>query len=316
MSPTAPLRSRSMPVTGRKRAAAKAYRKPLPRSTVEELGPATSTRSNVFMDRTNNFGHADHGVAGDQPREIGFAQIVGPLWAHRKDHEASRRSCRRPVSAPALAGRGPFHAITRAARRPFGTGTPRSCTSSRASQNGPRIARAERTHDECVTGGVLDDLEAGCLRSAKPKFGDRSGPVGEQAPPVRRIAPGAKAIDLRAWVDPAYRRRLLADGTRAIAEFGFGGPEAACLKVVENTPELHNIVVCTLCSCYPWAVLGLPSSWYKSAEYRSRMVAEPRALLHEMGLDLPAQVRIRVWDSSAETLSSWSFRCAQRGPTI
>jgi len=111
---------------------------------------------------------------------------------------------------------------------------------------------------------------------------------------------GAKVI-ARAWVDPAYRRRLLADGTRAIAEFGFGGPEAACLKVVENTPELHNIVVCTLCSCYPWAVLGLPPSWYKSVEYRSRMVAEPRALLHEMGLDLPAQVRIRVWDSSAET---------------
>ena len=111
---------------------------------------------------------------------------------------------------------------------------------------------------------------------------------------------GAKVI-ARAWVDPAYRRRLLADGTRAIAEFGFGWPEAARLKVVENTPEIHNVVVCTLCSCYPWAVLGLPPSWYKSAEYRSRMVAEPRALLHEMGLDLPAQVRIRVWDSSAET---------------
>ena len=111
---------------------------------------------------------------------------------------------------------------------------------------------------------------------------------------------GAKVI-ARAWVDPAYRRRLLDDGTRAIAEFGFGGPEATRLKVVENTPELHNIVVCTLCSCYPWAVLGLPPSWYKSVEYRSRMVAEPRALLHEMGLDLPAQVRIRVWDSSAET---------------
>ena len=110
---------------------------------------------------------------------------------------------------------------------------------------------------------------------------------------------GAKVI-ARAWVDPAYRRRLLDDGTRAIAEFGFGGPEATRLKVVENTPELHNIVVCTLCSCYPWAVLGLPPSWYKSAEYRSRMVAEPRALLREMGLDLDARVRIRAWDSSAE----------------
>ncbi|MGH3557978.1 MAG: nitrile hydratase subunit alpha [Mycobacterium sp.] len=110
---------------------------------------------------------------------------------------------------------------------------------------------------------------------------------------------GAKVI-ARAWVDPVYRRRLLADGTRAIAEFGFDGPEAACIKVVENTPEVHNVVVCTLCSCYPWAVLGLPPSWYKSTAYRSRMVAEPRALLREMGLDLPAQVQIRVWDSSAE----------------
>ena len=110
---------------------------------------------------------------------------------------------------------------------------------------------------------------------------------------------GAKVI-ARAWVDPEYKRRLLANGTQAIAEFGLGGPEAARLKVVENTPEIHNVVVCTLCSCYPWAVLGLPPSWYKSAEYRSRMVAEPRALLREMGLDLDARVRIRAWDSSAE----------------
>ena len=111
---------------------------------------------------------------------------------------------------------------------------------------------------------------------------------------------GAKVV-ARAWVDPGYRRRLLADGIRAIAELGFGGPEAACIKVVENTPEIHNVVVCTLCSCYPWALLGLPPNWYKSAAYRSRMVAEPRALLREMGLDVPARVQIRVWDSSAET---------------
>ena len=110
---------------------------------------------------------------------------------------------------------------------------------------------------------------------------------------------GAKVV-ARAWVDPEYKRRLLADGTRAIAEFGLGGLEAAHLKVVENTPGIHNVVVCTLCSCYPWAVLGLPPSWYKSAEYRSRMVAEPRALLREMGLDLDPRVRVRVWDSSAE----------------
>lgn len=110
---------------------------------------------------------------------------------------------------------------------------------------------------------------------------------------------GARVV-ARAWINPAYRWRLLADGTRAIAEFGLGGPEAARVKVVENTPEIHNVVVCTLCSCYPWAVLGLPPSWYKSAAYRSRMVAEPRAMLREMGLDLPTRVRIRVWDSSAE----------------
>ena len=110
---------------------------------------------------------------------------------------------------------------------------------------------------------------------------------------------GAKVV-ARAWTDPAYRKRLLTDGTRAIAEFGFGGPEAAKLIAVENTPDVHNVVVCTLCSCYPWPVLGLPPRWYKSPEYRSRMVAEPRTVLREMGIDLPADVRIRVWDSSAE----------------
>lgn len=110
---------------------------------------------------------------------------------------------------------------------------------------------------------------------------------------------GAKVV-ARAWTDPAYRERLLADGTKAIAEFGFGGPEAAKLIVVENTPDIHNVVVCTLCSCYPWPVLGLPPRWYKSAEYRSRMVAQPRAVLAEMGLEIPEDVRIRVWDSSAE----------------
>ncbi|MFZ0831602.1 MAG: nitrile hydratase subunit alpha [Mycobacterium sp.] len=110
---------------------------------------------------------------------------------------------------------------------------------------------------------------------------------------------GAKVI-ARAWTDPAYRQRLLADGTRAIAEFGFGGVEAQMLIAVENAPTVHNVVVCTLCSCYPWPVLGLPPAWYKSSEYRSRMVAQPRTLLAEMGLDVPAHVRIRVWDSSAE----------------
>jgi nitrile hydratase len=110
---------------------------------------------------------------------------------------------------------------------------------------------------------------------------------------------GAKVI-ARAWTDPAYRRRLLANATKAIAEFGFGGPEGQMIVAVENTPSVHNVVVCTLCSCYPWPVLGLPPSWYKSPEYRSRMVAQPRTVLTEMGLELADDVRIRVWDSSAD----------------
>jgi len=110
---------------------------------------------------------------------------------------------------------------------------------------------------------------------------------------------GAKVV-ARAWVDPAYRRRLLDDGTRAIAELGFGGPQSEHLVVLENTPAVHNVVVCTLCSCYPWPVLGLPPSWYKDPAYRSRVVRETRAVLAEMGLTLEEGVEIRVWDSSAE----------------
>jgi nitrile hydratase subunit alpha len=110
---------------------------------------------------------------------------------------------------------------------------------------------------------------------------------------------GAKVI-ARAWTDPEYLERLLADGTRAVAELGIGGPEGHMIVAVPNTPTIHNVVVCTLCSCYPWPVLGLPPGWYKSSAYRSRMVAQPRALLAEMGLDLPSEVLVRVWDSSAE----------------
>jgi len=110
---------------------------------------------------------------------------------------------------------------------------------------------------------------------------------------------GAKVV-ARAWVDPHYKARLLADGTPAIAELGFGGPEGDHIVVVENTPDVHNVVVCTLCSCYPWPVLGLPPNWYKSPPYRARMVREPRALLAEMGCPVPDAVEIRVWDSSAE----------------
>ena len=110
---------------------------------------------------------------------------------------------------------------------------------------------------------------------------------------------GAKVV-ARAWVDAEYKARLLSDGTAAIAELGFGGPEGDHMVVVENTPTVHNLVVCTLCSCYPWPTLGLPPTWYKTPAYRSRAVREPRALLTEMGTVIPDEVEIRVWDSSAE----------------
>jgi nitrile hydratase len=110
---------------------------------------------------------------------------------------------------------------------------------------------------------------------------------------------GAKVV-ARAWLDPGYKRRLLADGTAAIAELGFAGPEGDHMVVVENTAAVHNVVVCTLCSCYPWPTLGLPPAWYKDPPYRARMVREPRTLLAEMGCPLPDEVEIRVWDSSAE----------------
>ncbi len=104
----------------------------------------------------------------------------------------------------------------------------------------------------------------------------------------------------RAWVDDAYRERLLADANAAIAELGFAGTEGDNMVVVANTPSVHNMIVCTLCSCYPWPVLGLPPTWYKSAPYRARAVSEPRAVLDEFGVELGDDVEIRVWDSSAE----------------
>ncbi|MET9874676.1 nitrile hydratase subunit alpha [Actinacidiphila glaucinigra] len=110
---------------------------------------------------------------------------------------------------------------------------------------------------------------------------------------------GAKVV-ARAWTDPQYKSRLLQDGTAAIAELGFTGPQGEHIVVVENTPTTHNVVVCTLCSCYPWPVLGLPPSWYKDPAYRSRVVREPRAVLSEMGLDLADGVRITVRDSTSE----------------
>jgi nitrile hydratase len=110
---------------------------------------------------------------------------------------------------------------------------------------------------------------------------------------------GAQVV-ARAWVDSGFKQRLLADGTAAIAELGFGGRGGDYLQVVENTPTVHNLVVCTLCSCYPWAVLGLPPIWYKSAAYRSRVVIDPRGVLREFGLELPKDIEVRVHDSTAE----------------
>jgi nitrile hydratase len=110
---------------------------------------------------------------------------------------------------------------------------------------------------------------------------------------------GAKVV-AKAWTDPEYKERLLADGTPAIADLGYKGPQGECIRVLENTPTLHHLVVCTLCSCYPWPVLGLPPAWYKDPAYRSRAVREPRALLAELGLELGGDVEIRVHDSSSE----------------
>ena len=110
---------------------------------------------------------------------------------------------------------------------------------------------------------------------------------------------GAKVV-AKAWTDPEYRARLLKDGTMAIAELGFQGAQGSEIVVLENTSDTHNMVVCTLCSCYPWRVLGLPPTWYKSEAYRSRAVIEPRAVLSEFGLELEESVEVRVWDSNSD----------------
>jgi nitrile hydratase len=117
----------------------------------------------------------------------------------------------------------------------------------------------------------------------------------------RKIGPrnGAKVV-ARAWVDPAFKQRLLSDATAAIKELGFSGLQGEDMVVVENTPEVHNLVVCTLCSCYPWPTLGLPPVWYKSAPYRARAVSDPRGVLKEFGTELPDTVEVRTWDTTAE----------------
>ena len=148
----------------------------------------------------------------------------------------------------------------------------------------PIEARVAAIETVLVEKGIIDvDFDA-----VVRHFEDNVGPLN-----------GAKVV-AHAWTDPDYRARLLADGTAAIAELGFGGPEGDHMVVVENTRDVHNLVVCTLCSCYPWPTLGLPPKWYKSPAYRSRAVREPCALLAEMGTIVPDDVEIRVWDSSAE----------------
>ena len=133
--------------------------------------------------------------------------------------------------------------------------------------------------------GIVD---AGALDAILDYYEHRVGPRN-----------GARVV-ARAWSDPAYKARLLDDATAAVGEFGFLGMQGECMVAVENTDTVHNVVVCTLCSCYPWSVLGLPPAWYKSHAYRSRLVLEPRAVLREFGLDLPDGTEIRVWDSTAE----------------
>ena len=116
-----------------------------------------------------------------------------------------------------------------------------------------------------------------------------------------RVGPrnGARVV-ARAWTEPAYKQRLLADATAAIREMGYAGRQGEQMRVVENTARVHNMVVCTLCSCYPWPVLGLPPTWYKASEYRARAVREPRAVLAEFGVVPPPDTEVRVWDSTAE----------------
>jgi nitrile hydratase subunit alpha len=149
----------------------------------------------------------------------------------------------------------------------------------------PVEARIAAIESVLVGNGILD-IDA--VDEVVRHFEENLGPMN-----------GAKVV-ARAWTDPAYKDRLRSDGTAAIKELGFEGPEGDHIVVVENTPTVHNLVVCTLCSCYPWPILGLPPKWYKAPPYRARAVREPRKLLAEMGTIVPDDVEIRVWDSSAE----------------
>jgi len=152
-------------------------------------------------------------------------------------------------------------------------------------ENLPQALRAEALETLLIEKGLL---VASAVDAVITRYSERVGPMN-----------GARIV-ARAWVDPEFRQWLLEDGTAAIDQFDLEGGQVEKLVVVANSAQIHNVVVCTLCSCYPWAILGLPPTWYKDPAYRSRIVREPRTVLHEMGLELESGMQIRVWDSSAE----------------
>ncbi|MFP6797017.1 MAG: nitrile hydratase subunit alpha [Pseudomonadales bacterium] len=147
------------------------------------------------------------------------------------------------------------------------------------------VLRAEALESLLIEKGLVDPER---IDETITFYNERVGPMN-----------GAQVV-ARAWQDAEFKARLLIDGTTAIEEFGFSGGQVDKLVVVENTPDTHNVVVCTLCSCYPWTVLGLPPRWYKDPAYRSRVVREPRAVLEEFGTTIPDDTTVQVWDSSAE----------------
>ena len=153
------------------------------------------------------------------------------------------------------------------------------------SEPSPQALRAEALESLLIEQGLLTEAE---IDQTIQVYNERVGPMN-----------GARVV-ARAWLDDEFRARLLEDATGAIEEFGFQGGEVQKLVVVANSTEVHNVVVCTLCSCYPWALLGLPPRWYKDPAYRSRIVREPRQVLTEFGLEVDSNKEIRVWDSSAE----------------
>lgn len=149
----------------------------------------------------------------------------------------------------------------------------------------PQSIRAEAIETLLIERGLLSES---VIDDVIVRFNERVGPMN-----------GARVV-VRAWTDPEFKTRLLADGSAAVAEYDFEGGQVDKLVVVENTEAVHNVVVCTLCSCYPWSLLGLPPRWYKDPAYRSRIVREPRAVLEEFGVSLAESTFVQVWDSSAE----------------